>query len=307
VLAEKALAADLDGIGLADSPRLFPDALIETERVLSRTESLLAGPCVLSMGLRHPATVANAIATLETHHSGRVLTVVGRGESSVHNEGVSPPTLRDYEQSLHELHQHVSDLAPSTRLIGAASGPQAIRMTARILDGVMIDVGADLETLHKAVDMARKASPTTGIWIFVRATLTDSDAAAAAAALPLLGSCAARLLASPEWYGVPSEELASVAAVAAAHDYRRHGTAAARASASLNQEGDAMVRERFIVTGGASQLEDYIRGLVKIGVDGVMLAGGLEGVLDRLNELASAIRRGLSVPPVLSIGKGKRS
>jgi hypothetical protein len=53
-----------------------------------------------------------------------------------------------------------------------------------------------------------------------------------------------------------------------------------------------MVRERFIVTGGASQLEDYIRGLVKIGVDGVMLAGGLEGVLDRLNELASAIRRG---------------
>ena len=312
-LAQKALAAGLDGIGLAESPRLFPDALIETERVLCGTDSALAGPCVLSMGLRHPVTVANAITTLAAHHPGRVLAVVGRGESSVRNEGLTPPKLADYELSLRQLRQLVSDQALTTGsskgtaagtsplLVGAASGPQTIAMTARTLDAVMIDVGADLETLHKAVDVARQASPATKIWVFVRATLTDTDAAATAAALPLLGSCAARLLASPKWYGVPPEELAAVAAVHAAHDYRRHGTAAARAGASVNPQADALVRERFIVTGGHKQLEEYMRGLAAFGVDGVMLAGGLEGVLDRLDELASAIRAGLSEPPVLDL------
>lgn len=317
-LAQRSLAAGLDGIGLAESPRLFPDALIETERVLSSTDSALAGPCVLSMGLRHPVTVANAITTLESHHPGRVLAVVGRGESSVRNEGMSPPKLADYEQSLRQLRQHVSEQAPSTSsskgtsaatsavtsplLVGAASGPQTIAMTARTLDAVMIDVGADLDTLHKAVDVARQASSATKIWVFVRATLTDTDAAATAAALPLLGSCAARLRASPEWYGIPPEELAAVAAVAAAHDYRRHGTAAARAGASVNPQADALVRERFIITGGHKQLEDFMRGLAAIGVDGVMLAGGLEGVLERLDELTSAIRMGLSEPPTLDLG-----
>jgi alkanesulfonate monooxygenase SsuD/methylene tetrahydromethanopterin reductase-like flavin-dependent oxidoreductase (luciferase family) len=301
-LAERVLAAGLDGIGLADSPRLFPDCLIETERVLSRTDSPLAGPCVLSMGLRHAVIVGNAIATLEAHHPGRVLTVVGRGESSVRNEGMSPPTLRDYEQSLRQLQQHLAEQAAPTRLIGAASGPRAIRMTARTLDGVMIDVGADLGTLHTAVDLARQASPAASIWVFVRAALTDTDDAAAEAALPILGSCAARLLASPEWYGVPRDELAAVAAVAAAHDYSRHGTAEARTKASVNQDADALVRDRFIVTGGRKQIEDYMRGLGGIGVDGLMLAGGLEGVLDHLNELTSAIRTGLSDPHSLHLG-----
>ena len=303
-LAQRAIAAGLDGIGVADSPRLFSDCLIETERVLSRTDAALAGPCVLSMGLRHPVTVGNAIASLESHHPGRVLAVVGRGESSVRNEGMSPPNLRDYENSLHQLHQYVTERAPSTQLIGAASGPQTIGMTARTLDGVMIDVGADLCTLHKAVDVAREASPTTHIWVFVRATLTDTDAAAIAAALPLLGSCAARLQASAEWYGVSPKDLAAVTAVAAAHNYRRHGTAEASAGASANQEMDGFVRERFIVTGGRRRLEDYMRGLTAIGVDGVMLAGGLEGVLERLDEITSAIRTGLSDQPALGVDAG---
>ena len=152
--------------------------------------------------------------------------------------------------------------------------------------------------------MAREASPTTHIWVFVRATLTDTDAAAIAAALPLLGSCAARLQASAEWYGVSPKDLAAVTAVAAAHNYRRHGTAEASAGASANQEMDGFVRERFIITGGRRRLEDYMRGLTAIGVDGVMLAGGLEGVLERLDEITSAIRTGLSDQPALGVDAG---
>lgn len=46
--------AGADGIGLPDSPRLFPDPLITTERILAGTSVALAGPCVLSTGCGIP-------------------------------------------------------------------------------------------------------------------------------------------------------------------------------------------------------------------------------------------------------------
>lgn len=122
-LARAAVRAGLDGVALADSPRLFPDCLLETERIMASTEARLAGPCVLSLGLRHPATVASAVRTLATHHPDRVLAVVGRGESSVRNEGLLAPSLRAYEESLSRLRELLDARPPSARLLGAASGP----------------------------------------------------------------------------------------------------------------------------------------------------------------------------------------
>ncbi|OLT08857.1 hypothetical protein BJF90_12075 [Pseudonocardia sp. CNS-004] len=121
-LAARALAAGLDGVGLADSPRLFPDPLVETARVLAGTDARLAGPCVLGLGLRHPATVASAVRTLATHHPGRVLAVVGRGESSVRNEGLPVPSLRDHRAAM----RAVRELAGAATLLGAASGLRTI-------------------------------------------------------------------------------------------------------------------------------------------------------------------------------------
>ncbi|GIF63654.1 hypothetical protein Ais01nite_16890 [Asanoa ishikariensis] len=285
-LAGTALAAGLDGIALADSPRLFPDCLVETERVLRDTTARLAGPCVLSLGLRHPATVAGAVRTLDGHHPGRMFTVVGRGESSVRNEGLTPPSLRAYEESLRTLRELVP---ASALLLGAASGPRTIASTAALLGGVLVDAGADPAIVAKAVALARSARPDATVWMFVRAVVTDDPDAAAA---PVLGSCAARLVRAPDWFDVPAELRPAVAAVADAHDYRRHGTADAR-QGDVPAGADTFVRDRFVVTGEPDAVAERFAEFGALGVDGVVLAGALDGVWDRLDELGAAVRTGM--------------
>ncbi|MCW3842138.1 LLM class flavin-dependent oxidoreductase [Micromonospora yasonensis] len=290
-LAGTALAAGLDGVALADSPRLFPDCLVETERVLSATPARLAGPCVLSLGLRHPAAVAGAVRTLDAHHPGRVLAVVGRGESSVRNEGLAPPSLRAYEASLATLRELVP---ASALLLGAASGPRTIAATAARLGGVLVDAGADPAIVGKAVALARSARADVTVWMFVRAVVTDDEAGADAAAAPVLGSCAARLVRAPDWFDVPAALRPRVAAVAEAHDYRRHGTADARVGGDVPAEADRFVRERFVVTGDPCAVAERFAAFGALGVHGVVLAGALGGVLDRLDDLGRAVRDGLT-------------
>jgi alkanesulfonate monooxygenase SsuD/methylene tetrahydromethanopterin reductase-like flavin-dependent oxidoreductase (luciferase family) len=292
-LAARAREAGLDGVGLADSPRLFPDPLVETGRVLAGTDTRLAGPCVLGLGLRHPATVAGAVRTLATHHPGRVVAVVGRGESSVRNEGLPVPSLREHEAALHA----VRELVDGAILLGAASGPRTIAATAAALGGVLVDVGTDPAVLGRAAAVARAADPGAAVWVFVRAALTSSAEEEEAAARPVLGSCAARIARAPDWHGVDGDDLAHVRAVAAAHDYRRHGTADARRPGHPGGAGDALVRERFLVTGDGIAVTARIRALGEVGVDGVVLAGAVAGVTERLAGLAAAVTRGLSTDP----------
>jgi alkanesulfonate monooxygenase SsuD/methylene tetrahydromethanopterin reductase-like flavin-dependent oxidoreductase (luciferase family) len=293
--AERALAAGLDGVGLVDSPRLFPDGFVEAQRILDATAAGLAGPCVASLGLRHPATVAGALRTLEQHHPGRAFTVVGRGESSVRNEGLPLPPLREYTAALTSLRAGLTAddgavVAPG-RLLGAASGPRTITATAAALGGVLVDVGVEPDVVARAVGLAREHDADATVWLFLRATVTSSAEEAATATDPLLGSCAMRIVAAPDWYGVSGEELAAVRAVADSHDYSRHGSAEARRGART--DADALVRDRFVLTGEPDRIAARLGPLAALGVTGVVLAGALAGTLERLPELVGAMRRGL--------------
>lgn len=288
--ARDAVAAGLDGVGLADSPRLFPDSVLEAARVLDRTDVALAGPCVLGLGLHHPATVAQSVRTLAAQHPGRVLAVVGRGESSVRNEGLPVPGLVAYEQSLALLREL---LPPGGHtLLGAASGPRTITATAAHLGGVLVDAGADAEVAARAVALARQQDPSVEVWLFLRVVTTGSDEQVAAAADPVLGSCAARLAQAPDWYAVPEPAREAVARVAAAHDYRRHGTAGAR-TGPAEPEAEALVRDRFVVTGTPEQVSARLRPLADLGLGGVVLAGAVAGLQERLAEVAGAVRGAL--------------
>ena len=295
--AEQALAGGLDGVGLADSPRLFPDGFVETQRILDATPAALAGPCVASLGLRHPVTVAGALRTLEQHHPGRVLTVVGRGESSVLNEGLPLPPLRGYSAALEALRDRLTTedggpIAPG-RVLGAASGPRTIAATAASLGGVLIDAGVEADVVTRAVGLAREQDPQVTVWLFLRATVTASEEEAATATDPVLGSCAMRIVAAPEWNGVAESELTGVRAVAESHDYTRHGSAGARGG--VRTAADAFVRDRFVLTGDPDRIAARVRPLAGLGVAGVVLAGALAGTQERLPELAGALRRGLQV------------
>ncbi|WP_404385374.1 LLM class flavin-dependent oxidoreductase [Knoellia locipacati] len=287
--------ASLSGVGLADSPRLYADPLIETTRVLAADPDVLAGPCVLSLPLIGPIRAASTLGTLADSFPGRLTAVVGRGESSLANEGIRPPGLDAYAGMLGALRQHVSARSPSMTLLGAASGPRTTEVTARELGGVLLDVGVDGAGIAEAIARARSANPRVVVWAFVRMAIADDAAEADAAAAPLLGSCAARMAAAPDWFGVDADTAESLAALAKLHDYRRHGTARALDPAELSGSaglGPAaqLVRERFVLAGSEAVLEERFRALAATGVAGLVLAGALPGVVTRLPELGRAAR-----------------
>jgi 5,10-methylenetetrahydromethanopterin reductase len=295
-LAEQAVDAGLSGMGLVDSPRLFLDGLVETGRILERTSARLAGPCVASLGLRHPTTVAGALRTLEHHFPGRVMAVVGRGESSVRNEGLPVPALADYLTSLESLRDLLVADSPALaqRVLGAASGPRTLRATGAALGGALIDVGVDAGVVARAVALTREERPDARVWLFVRAAVTGSDDAAAAAAEPTLGSCAMRMAAAPDWYGIAGQELDAVRELAASHDYARHGSAGARHGETGS--ADRTVRDRFYLTGSPVEIAGRLEPLAGLGITGVVLAGAVPGVHDRLADLTAAVRHGLDSP-----------
>ena len=292
--ARIAHAAGFHGVGFADSPRLFPDSVLETDRVLSATDVRMAGPCVLGLGLHHPAVVAQSIHTLAHHYPGRVLTVVGRGESSVRNEGMGVPRLAEYEAALDLLGQRLAELgATEATVLGAASGPRTLIGTARRLRGVLIDAGADVGVITRAVSLTREANADIECWLFLRVVTTSTRAQVEAAADPVLGSCAARLARAPEWFAVPPNARAAVARLADAHDYRRHGTAGARGDYT-DPETETLVRDRFLITGTAQEVTARLGQLAGIGLKGVVLAGAVAGLPDRLPEVADALRAGFA-------------
>jgi alkanesulfonate monooxygenase SsuD/methylene tetrahydromethanopterin reductase-like flavin-dependent oxidoreductase (luciferase family) len=266
-----------DGLGFPDSPRLFADPFVTAERVLASTDVPLAGPCVVSMGLRHPATVAAGLATLAAAYPGRVLAVLARGESAVRNEGLRPPRLSDYLGSIEQVRDRLGAGDPGALiLLGAASGPRTLAATAQRTDGVLIDVGADTDVTTAAVATVRGAAPASTCWLFLRVAVTDSPGQADERTAPLLGSCASRMAAAPGWYEVPTELLADVAALARAHDYTRHGHDGA-AGMQFGDHGRAtrLVRNRFFVTGSPAEVTARIRALTAIGIDGIVLAGAM--------------------------------
>ncbi len=287
--------ASLSGVGLADSPRLYADPLIETTRVLAADPDVIAGPCVLSLPIIGPIRAASTLGTLADSFPGRVTAVVGRGESSLANEGIRSPGLPAYAAMLGALSQHLSARSPSMTLLGAASGPRTTEVTARELGGVLLDVGVDAAGIAGAVARARSANPGVVVWAFVRMAIAHDAAEAEAAAAPLLGSCAARMAAAAEWFGVDSEMTESLAALAKRHDYRHHGTMRALDPTDLSGEAGLgvaaqLVRERFVLADSATALEQRFRAIADTGIAGLVLAGALPGVVTRLPELGQAAR-----------------
>lgn len=294
-IARDAHAAGLSGVGFADSPRIFPDPLIETARVLTAAPDLMAGPCVLSLPLLHPARAASSLSTLAGHFPGRLVAVVGRGESSMANEGLRTPSLKEYAVMLGSLKRRLEGVEAPMHLMGAASGPRTITETARELGGVLVDVGGDASAVAAATAHARAAQSQATVWAFVRVTIAMDSREAGEESASLLGSCARRMVAAPDWYGISGDLAAAVAELAAAHDYRRHG----RADALRVSEGDfaprlalaaAHVRSRFIVAGTSKVVSGRLHELASTGIGGVILAGGMPGVLTHLPELGAAAR-----------------
>jgi len=143
---------------LYDSPLLYGDVWVTLARVADATKSLGIGPGVLVPGLRHVATTAAAIATLEALAPGRLAVAVGTGFTARRLLGKRPLAWKTIDSFLRALRGllrgetveldgqpvrmiHPEGFVPrrpiATPILVAANGPRGCAVARELGDGVM--------------------------------------------------------------------------------------------------------------------------------------------------------------------------
>lgn len=156
--ARVAEALGYERLWLYDSPLLYADVWVTLARVAEATRTLGLGPGVLVPSLRHVATTAAAIATLEALAPGRLVVAVGTGFTARRTHGQPPLAWARVETYLRQLRGllrgdrveidgrlaqmlHPEGHAPKrpieTPILVAASGPRGQAVARALGDGVM--------------------------------------------------------------------------------------------------------------------------------------------------------------------------
>lgn len=232
-LARTAEECGFESVYVGDSQMIWNDVWITLAACAVATKRVKLGPGVTNTVTRHPAVTANAIMTLNMLSEGRAVLGVGAGDSAVRTAGLSParlPQLRERLQFMRDLldGREVEALRPAeeeakrtwgrvdrVRLVGAEQwgkipiqfacmGPEAVKMTAELCDGVIVDghMGGNAEgarfTVATATEAARRAGRDPGALRFIAAidAAIDDDRTKA---LDKVRPTAARNIARKPW------------------------------------------------------------------------------------------------------------
>lgn len=166
----------LAGAWIADSHSIMRDPYAVLNLLAGQTRRLKLATGVTPTGTRHPAVIANSMATLDEVSGGRAILGIGTGDSAVFNLGLRPEKLAAFEEKLQvirglmrgdEVDYRGSKLRmPWSRLdvpiVMACSGPKALQLGGRIADGVLFQVGADPAFVRYALDNIRKGAESAG-------------------------------------------------------------------------------------------------------------------------------------------------
>jgi 5,10-methylenetetrahydromethanopterin reductase len=199
-LARAVEAEGWNGQMFMDSQSLSADPYAQMGAWAAWTDRLLLSPGVTNPFTRNLAVSAASIATIQAISGGRAVMGIGRGDSALAYLGYAPVRLAWFEQSLETLqallsgeevafaasgattgeapsHEGLSlgarpegvrlrwvpkDL-PKVPLDVAATGPKVIAMAARIAERVTFSVGAEIERMEWALDVARDARAKAGL------------------------------------------------------------------------------------------------------------------------------------------------
>lgn len=178
--AERAESAGWDGIAFTDSQNLVGDPYVAVALAARATERLRFATGVTNLFTRHPAVLANVAVTVQEESGGRFALGTGRGDTALFHLGRKPMPVAEFEARLMQLQAYLAgevvDQAghPSrlqwlertqqskVPLDVAGSGPRVIGLAARLAERVTLAVGADVERLAWALDIARKAAVEAG-------------------------------------------------------------------------------------------------------------------------------------------------
>ena len=155
-LTRQAEAAGFEYGWLFDSHILWRDPYPLLTLMAQATKTMRLGTCVTNPATREPTVTASALAVLNELSGGRMDLGIGRGDSSRRVLGKAPTSMKDLEQAVHVIRALAE--GRSIEFEGmmlalpwasghplpvwiAGYGPVALKLTGRIADGAMLQIG----------------------------------------------------------------------------------------------------------------------------------------------------------------------
>jgi probable F420-dependent oxidoreductase len=154
-LTRQAEAAGFTHGWLFDSHVLWKEPYPLLTLMALNSQRLRLGTCVTNPGTREPSVTASVLATLNDISGGRMDLGIGRGDSARRVMGKPPTTLARLEEAVRVIRdlvegRTVDQDGTALRLSWtrrdrlpvwvAAYGPQALRSTARVADGIVLQL-----------------------------------------------------------------------------------------------------------------------------------------------------------------------
>ena len=317
-LAVRAEELGFDGLLLADSQNLVGDPFVELGLLTRVTTRLGLGTGIVNPVTRHPAVVASAMASVQAESGGRAVLGLGRGDSSLGQIGIKPPTTNQLALFIRRVRGYLrgeevdladgpggGEQAPRPSRIAwiaaagltpppvelAATGPRTIALAATASDRVLLTLGADPDRIAAAIQLARDARQAAGLapdQLRVGAFLNvgcDPDLAEARNLVRGSAAIFARFsaMSTAAATGLDRHDGRVVADAGSGYDLNRHGLARASSAGALDDE----FLDRFAVLGPAQRCIDRLRQLIGLGLDRIVLVPGSRdsdpALLDRTN------------------------
>jgi len=161
---------------LFDSHVLWRDPYPLLTLMAQATSGLRLGTCVTNPATREPSVTASSLALLDEISDGRMDLGIGRGDSARRVLGKPPTTLKDLEEAIVVIRELVAGRSvmyegtelqfPWTQgwtlpVWVAGYGPMALRMTGRVADGLILQLG-DPDLIRWFVSQVREAEMEAG-------------------------------------------------------------------------------------------------------------------------------------------------
>jgi 5,10-methylenetetrahydromethanopterin reductase len=313
-VAQLAEERGFDGLLLADSQNLVGDPFVALGVLARATTRLGLGTGIVNAVTRHPAVVASAMASLQLETGGRAVLGVGRGDSSLAQIGLRPPTtaqlgrfvghvrglLRgdaiDLDGTSSRLNwlDSTSYTPPPVEL--AATGPKTIALAATTSDRLMLTVGADPARLAGAIALARRAraaldmKPTdlpVGAYVNIACTPDPAQARDLVRGSAAIFAHFATMRADRNASNSDAED-ADLTPAAGDYNEAEHGLSSANYATKL----DDSFLDRFTIVGTPEHCRARLAELIDLGLDRIVLVPGSRDsnpeLLDQSNQRIAA-------------------
>lgn len=296
-LARTADELDYEHCTFIDSQNLCRDSIAMLTLAVSRTSKIRVGHAVTSPYVRHPAVLANTMASLDELSGGRVFLGIGAGGSSVATVGQRPRPLaeladcikffRDFtsgkEATWQETTMHSEWARTDIPVIVGTHGAKSCQLAGRVANGVFLP-GLSPPIARWKRDRVQEGARDAGrglrdLEVWSRgAVFVDDDidyarervrSYAATSAYFLWRAVLARDSEYRRWLAesLPPTVLDEMATLAYRYDWYEHEVVGAAHAADLS---DALI-DCFAIYGPAGRCADRLEELRAVDVDRVSL------------------------------------